>query len=265
MSLVAEPPSGSVFPFGVTQVRAMAVDGCGNSNTCTFAVTVLGARSVKSTVLAELIALRASAMLDQSFASKFDYVVEHLKNSLNPEYWIDEVHLQPQGGNTALNEEKLAAKELGVILDSKNCPVDRVVLQDFINRILKADRLLATISIQEAATAGLNAKKIAEDLAQVAKGDEEAAAGNYANAIEHYRNAWRHALQLHLQVGWNSAGQAVLRFVGDNSKSYVIQVSKDMVNWAALGTCKADSKGDVEFSDPSASKQSFRFYRVVEE
>ena len=265
VSLAVAPASGSVFPIGVTPVRATAVDACGNSNTCTFDVTVLGARTIKSNVLAELNALRASATLDQSFATKFDYVILQLQNSLNPEYWIDEVHLQPKGGNTALNEEKLAAKELGVIMGSKDCPVDPAVLLGFINRILKADRLLATISIQEAAAAGLNAKKIAEDLAQVAKGDEEAAAGNYANAIEHYRNAWRHALQLQLQVAWSKEGAAVLRFVGDNSKSYVIQVSTDMVNWAALGTCKTDAKGDVEFFDSNASKQPFRFYRVVEE
>lgn len=264
VALWATPPSGSVFPLGVTQVQATAMDACGNSNACAFTVTVLGAQGVKSNVLAELIALRATTTMDQSFATKFDYVIEHLQNSLNPEYWVDEIHLQPKGGNTALNEEKLAAKELGVIIASKNCPVEPAVLQGLINRILKADRLLAMISIEEAAAAGLNAKKIAEDLAEVAKGDEKAAAGNYANAIEHYRNAWRHAVQLRLQVAWNATGGAVLQFVGDNTKSYVIEVSSDMVNWTALATCKTDAAGDVEFVDADASKRPLRFYRIVE-
>jgi hypothetical protein len=265
VTLTATPPSGSVFPIGVTTVQSTAVDACSNRSSCTFTVTVLGSRTAKSNVLAELIALRATATLDQSCATKFDYVIEHLQNSLKPEYWIDEAHLQPKGGNTALNEEKLAAKELDVIINSKDCSVDPAVLQSFIDRILKADRQLAMISIQEAAAAGLNSRKIAEDLDQVAKGDEEAAAGHYANAIEHYRNAWRHALQLRLQVAWKSDGQAVLRFVGDNSKTYGIQVSSDTVNWTTVGTCKADARGDVEFLDPNASTQRVRFYRVIEE
>jgi hypothetical protein len=191
VNVSATPPSGSLFPIGVTPVLATAVDSSSNSSQCTFTVTVLGAQGVKSNVLAELIALRASTPLNQSFAVKFDYAILHLRNSLNPAYWIDQTHLQPAGGNMALNEEKLAANMLGVIMHSGKCPVDPAVLQGFIARILKADRLLAIISIQEAASAGVSARKVAQCVAAVAKGDEEAAAGRFANAIEHYRNAWR--------------------------------------------------------------------------
>ena len=130
---------------------------------------------------------------------------------------------------------------------------------------MRCDRLLAVISIQDAAAAGLNAKKVAQDYALVAKGDREAEAGHYANAIEHYRNAWRHALQLQLQVGLNPDGSARLQFIGNNSQSYVIQVSTDMVNWVTLGACTADGNGDVEFTDPNVATPSARFYRVVEQ
>ena len=164
-----------------------------------------------------------------------------------------------------MNEEKLAANKLAEIMDSKECPVDPAVLQGFIDRIVKCDRLLAIISIQDAANAGLNAKKVAQDHAMVAKGDREAAAGHYANAIEHYRNAWRHALQLQLQVGLNPDGSTRLQFVGNNSKSYLIEVSTDMVNWVSLGTCTADADGDVEFTDPNVANQPVRFYRAVEQ
>jgi uncharacterized repeat protein (TIGR01451 family) len=40
LSLTYNPPSGSVFPYGTTMVTATASDQCGNSNSCTFAVTV---------------------------------------------------------------------------------------------------------------------------------------------------------------------------------------------------------------------------------
>jgi hypothetical protein len=99
----------------------------------------------------------------------------------------------------------------------------------------------------------------------VAKGNLEAAAGHYANAIEHYRNAWRHVLQLRLQVGLNPDGTTRLQFVGNNSKSYLIKVSTDMVNWVPLGTCTPDDEGNVEFAAPNTTNQPLRFYRAVEQ
>jgi hypothetical protein len=204
-------------------------------------------------------------MLTKPFAQKFEEAIHHLANSLNPAYWIDQTHLQLRGGNTAMNEEKLVVSELWEIIESRRCPIDRAVLQGMIDRIVKSDRLLAVISIQDAVRVGLNARKIGEALAMVAKGDREAAAGHYANAIEHYRNAWRQVLRLHLQVCLNPDGSTRLQFVGDNGKSYVIEVSTDMVKWVSLGTCTADADGNVEFTDPSVAKQPLGFYRAVEQ
>jgi hypothetical protein len=265
VSLAATPASGSRFSIGVTPVQAIAVDACGNSNACYFTVTVLGAQGVKSNVLAELTALRATSPPSQAFAQQLDEAIQHLASSLNPAYWVDQTHLLPKGGNTAMNEEKLAAKTLADIMDAEGCPVDSAVLQGLIDRIVRCDRLLAVISIQEAANAGLNPKKVAEDLAMVAKGDEEADKGLWANAIESYRNAWRHALQLRLQVSLNPDGSTLVQFVGNHSKSYRIEVSTDLVNWAAVGTCAADSDGDVRFTDAGSSEQPQRFYRAVEQ
>ncbi len=99
----------------------------------------------------------------------------------------------------------------------------------------------------------------------VARGDAEAAAGRYVNAIEHYRNAWRHALQLHLKVGLAPDGSTRIEFIGNNSQSYLIQGSTDSVNWVTLGTCRADSQGEVQFIEPRPSSQPLRFYRAVEQ
>jgi hypothetical protein len=265
VTVVYTPPSGSLFPIGVTTVLVQATDSCSNFAQCSFEVTVLGAQGVKSNVLAELVALRESLDPSQPFAQKFDEAIAHLQDSLNPAYWIDQTHLKPKGGNLAMNQEKLAANTLDIIMNSKQCPVDPAVLFGFIDRIVRSDRLLATISIQDAASAGLNAKKIAEDLAMVAKGDREAAAGRYANAIEQYRNAWRHALHLQIEVSVNPDGSAQLRFVGNNSRSYLVQMSQDMASWVSLGTCTADADGNVQFTDPKSAKQAPRFYRAVEQ
>jgi hypothetical protein len=265
LNLVVTPPSGSRFPIGVTPVLAQAADSSGNTAQCGFNVTILGAQGIKSNVLAELITLRASIHPPQPFAQKLDEAIWHLANSLDPAWWIDQTHLHPQSGNLAMNEEKLAANTLASLKDSPGCPVDPLVLQGFIDRIVKSDRLLAVISIQDAAHAGLNPRKIAQDLAMVVQGDREAAAGRYANAIEHYRNAWRHALQLRLQAGLDSPGVTRVQFVGNNSESYRIEVSTNMVNWMTLGTCTADAEGNVEFTDSNVGSASVRLYRVVEQ
>jgi hypothetical protein len=265
VTLVAIPPSGSVFPIGTTSVSVQATDGSGNSAQCSFTVTVLGAQGVKSNVLAELVALRARVNPVQPFAQKFDHAIEQLACSLNPLYWIDQTHLRSKGGNTAMNEEKLSVNTLREIMDSKKCPVDPAVLQGFIDRIVKCDRLLAVISIQEAAQAGLDPKKVAQALESVAKGDREAAAGRYANAIEHYRNAWRHPLQLRLRASRNPDGSTQVQFVGNSGQSYQIEVSTNMVNWVRLGTCTADAEGNVQFTDPGVANRPARFYRVAEQ
>jgi hypothetical protein len=265
VTLVLTPPSGSVLPIGVTPVKVQVTDGGSNSVQCSFTVTVLGAQGVKSNVLAQLVALRASVVLTEAFARVFDDAILNLGNSLNPAYWIDQTHLQPRVGNTAMIEEKLTAGELKGIMEARKCPVDPAVLQGFIDRIVKSDRLLAVVSIQDATKAGLSARKVAEALAMVAARDRAAAAGYYANAIEDYRLAWRHVLQLRLQVSLNADGTTRLQFVGGNNQSYRIEMSTDMVKWVSLGTCTADAEGNVEFSDPNVAKQSLRFYRAVEQ
>jgi hypothetical protein len=233
--------------------------------TCATSVTVPGVYNTKTNVLAQLIALRNSANPQQPFRQKFADAILHLQNSLSPAYWIDQNHLWAAGGDTVINEEKLAVNKLREIMDSKKCPVDPAILQGFIDRLVGADRLLAMISIQDATAAGLNANKIAEDLREVAKGDAEVAAGRYTNGIEHYRNAWRHALQLRLQVNGAAKGGGQLQFVANNSKSYLVQMSTDLVNWVPLGTCTADFAGNVRFTDPGAANQRARFYRVAQQ
>jgi len=40
VTVVCSPPSDTAFPIGVTQVNCVATDACGNTNTCSFTVTV---------------------------------------------------------------------------------------------------------------------------------------------------------------------------------------------------------------------------------
>jgi hypothetical protein len=126
------------------------------------------------------------------------------------------------------------------------------------------DWLLAMTSVQEASAAGLNPRKIAQDLDEIAKGDADAAAGRAENAIEHYRNAWKHAV--HLQVKGSvlaSGGHVRLYFLAFPGDRYVIQASTNLVHWVTLETVTVNSDGVIDFEDADSAAYAARYYRVV--
>lgn len=51
MSQISGPPSGSVFPVGVTPISYFALDASGNSATCSFNVTVVDSEQPQITCL----------------------------------------------------------------------------------------------------------------------------------------------------------------------------------------------------------------------
>ena len=263
--ITATPPSGSKFPIGVTPVSVTATDSCNYSAQCSFNVTVLGALGVKSNVLVELKALAAATNFGQPTDQLLDAAICALADSLKPAYWIDQTHLQPKLGNFAMINEAQAAGKLDVLMTMRHSPIDRALLQGWLNRIVKSDRLLAVISIKDAAASGMNPRKIAEDWAMVARGDCDAAAGRYVAAIEQYRNAWRHAVQLRLKVCVRPDGTALIQFIGNDHQKYRIEWSADMAHWTPVGTCSADSDGNVEFTDSNAGNGLLRFYRAIED
>jgi hypothetical protein len=50
-------------------------------------------------------------------------------------------------------------------------------------------------AIHDAVAAGGDAKKIDKANEELSKGDARALDGKFVDAIEHYRNAWKHAIQ----------------------------------------------------------------------
>ena len=163
------------------------------------------------------------------------------------------------------NENKECVKKLLLVLRDEPSEVPEAVVLDWIERIVRSDRLLTWVSLQEAAQAGLNSKKLAEDMRELARGDQEAAAGNPDNAIQCYWNAWRHAVRLQIQESLSANGILRLHFVGALNRTYQIQASTNLVDWVGLGAFKAQGDGVVEFIDADAVQHASRFYRVVEQ
>ncbi len=256
------PLSGSAFPIGTNRVACTATDAAGNHAGCEFRVVVLGARGLKQNVLAELFALRAG-VTDRKDGERLDQAIEHLTKSLDPDLWVDQTHVETKHGERAFEEEKETVKELLHALDRKSTTLSAVVVQSLIERIVRADRLLAAMAIADAGSSG-DAKKIREVQREFARGDAEAADGHPEKAIEHYAKAWHDVARLKsTRLVRAPGGPVQLQFLGEPRQKYAVQCSTDLKTWTTLGTRTADPDGLIEYDDAGAGKHPARFYRIA--
>ena len=175
---------------GTTNPGTVTIDG-NKDVTATF----IGPKTIKQNVLDDLTVLRAT-VTDKQDGKKLDEAIKHLTKSLDPELWTDETHLQAKHGDKVFNEEKDAVvKLLELIKDKKSAFYQSLTLQGFIDRLVNADRLLVSAAIHDAVTAGGDVKKINKANEELSKGDARVSDNHFADAIEHYRNAWKHAIE----------------------------------------------------------------------
>jgi hypothetical protein len=138
-----------------------------------------------------------------------------------------------------------------------------VVVQSLIERIVRADRLLAAAAIAEAGGAG-DANQVSNAQREFARGEAEAAAGNPDKAIEHYAHAWHHATRGKItKLVRASGGSTQLQFLGEPLQRYAVQCSTDLKTWTTLDTRTADADGMIEYEEADAAKLPARFYRIA--
>ena len=63
-------------------------------------------------------------------------------------------------------------------------------------------------------------------------------------------------------TGSGATRSATVTFAAIPGRSYLIQVSPDMINWTNAGTVTANSDGSIVFVDPPPAP-ACRFYRIV--
>jgi hypothetical protein len=188
--LTCVPASGETFPIGVTTVHCLTVDGSANSNSCTFTITVLGARGVKQAALDALIELRPSVHRPAD-ARRLERAIKHLEKSLHAAYWIDETKLVRRFGGRVFIREKLAARSLCSLRRHQTDGAVQSVVAVSINRLFRADRLLAVVQIEQAVKNGVTSSRIERATRLLERADQVARHDRCAPAIELYRRAWR--------------------------------------------------------------------------
>ncbi len=127
-----------------------------------------------------------------------DKAIDRVEKSLEAKLWESNARLDSKHGNKVFDEEKAAVKELQKLIRGKHTPDGvKTVCGAVIDKLVLVDKLLAEIALEDAqAYAGTSDKvdrEIAKSEAELVKAQEEADNGNYDNAIDHYKKAWKHA------------------------------------------------------------------------
>jgi hypothetical protein len=194
VSVVCLPPSGSTFPMGITTVGCTGTDSGGSSAMCAFSITVNTPRAIKQDVLGDLIALRAT-VADKRDGDRLDAAIEHLRKSVDSSLWLDDSHPQDEEGGKVFGEEKDAVSTLRGLIGDSDTTIPDSVLRGLIDRLGGADRLIAEVAIADAVARSGDPGRVAKARDELAKGNRAWSNGRFESAIEHYREAWKHALK----------------------------------------------------------------------
>jgi len=161
-----------------------------NSATVSAEVSV---KKYKEKVLTDLKILRGTVIAKQD-GKALDDGIKRLSNSLEADLWLSANTLVAKRGEQVFQREKDAIAKLSSLI-KKNKGGIIGTLQEFINRLVAADHALADIAIHQAMSTIGSSKEIVIAQNELAQGNQRANNGQYALAITHYQNAWRHARQ----------------------------------------------------------------------
>jgi uncharacterized repeat protein (TIGR01451 family) len=174
-------------------VSSSTTDPMPGNNTDTVKVTV-SIKNYKQAILDDLITLRGTVTNNQD-GRKLDHAIQRLSNSLDKGFWLTDNTLVVKSGKRVFSQERDAVAKLNELLKHNNSGINSVLLQEFIDRLVAADRALADIAIHQAISASGNANQIARAQNEFSRGDDSANNGQYTMAITRYQNAWQRAQQ----------------------------------------------------------------------
>ncbi|EPA06410.1 Ig-like domain-containing protein, partial [Candidatus Nitrosarchaeum limnium] len=178
-----------------------ANDGHLNSDSATVAVTVTPLTPIeqKYKALDKLNELIATPGIDKKTSKDLEKSLKDLEKSLDDKFWEDKLTstLDSKKGHHAIHEEEKSVKDLMKIIKDEN--EDQTFLdmiQQVIDRIVKADRALADGAIDQAEEFE-DQDKVQKELDrardELQKGDDKLTKDESDKAIHHYEKAWKHA------------------------------------------------------------------------
>ena len=198
-SIVSDAPAE--FPLGVTLVHWTATDENGNYVTKIQHVTINSPKVIKNQIIDDLKSLINDATQENT-KKELEKAIKDIQNSLEQEFWIDEIHLDPNSGDKSIKEESDSVQRLMIILrtnenDNKQESSEFLeLIQLQIDRIVNTDRILAQVAIDQAETSDHTLKsdnEITKAKEEMQKAIRDLDNNMFNQAVDHYQKAWMHA------------------------------------------------------------------------
>lgn len=125
--------------------------------------------------------------LPRGVAKRYRNALEHLEKALNPRLWIDGSHLKREGGEQVFDAEGFFDIVMTKLLPELPSAV-RIQVAGALRSLVDVDRALA-----ETARSQAPANRLPAVQRHMAAGDAARRAGEYSEAIHHYKKAWQAA------------------------------------------------------------------------
>lgn len=154
-------------------------------------LTVTGLQQVKASARAAIAALKPTG--SRELDHELDEALRDLDASLEPRLWADDSHLTAQG-QKVFEEEAQAVRELEE--QFRRAPASlSAALEAQADVLVKVDRALAQVEVDEATAAGADARRLADASADILEGDRTLVRKDGDDAIRRYKDAWQDAEQ----------------------------------------------------------------------
>jgi hypothetical protein len=164
-----------------------------NLTSATSTATVASVQSLAHDVLGQATALLAGA--SKADSNKLNDIVRKLNDSLDSALWVDGDHVDAKHGQQVFDSQKDAVGKLMNLLGNKKSEIPDATLQSMIDDIVHVARIVAERAVADAIAASGDPEKIAQAQDELDEANAQLAAGNFAAAIQNFRQAWKKAQQ----------------------------------------------------------------------
>ena len=164
----------------------------------------------KQSVLNALLELRTSMLRDPSWNNDdhhdrfhpshrglLESAIANLRVSLSRQFWVDGSHLDDETGDPVFDHEQDAVLDLMQLMGDEGNTADDATLQNLIDQLMAADRILAETAIADAVAANGTPHNITKANSALTKGDTARANGRTLRAMWRYQQAWGFAVTSH--------------------------------------------------------------------
>jgi hypothetical protein len=133
--------------------------------------------------------------------------IRSIDKSLAPNRWLDDSYLDGKYGEKVFDDEKNAVKQLMRVNGPAEADADAAI-----GKLVAADDLLANAALDIAVATGGDRRDIAKAQSQLRYAARDIARHRYANAIDHYKKAWKYVIKAVADARYATFNASLNRF-----------------------------------------------------